>query len=168
MVTSCFCGRILKPSIRDKKSRFFLRFQLNNMVDINPTRIGRQEFIRFHNGKGCILPLLPRGRKGALFGVRQHDAALLLRDTSRGFLPNFRLVAFKNKPTARDMSRNSKAATCRCTPKGRFLFSIECRFGVSNSKEKPPSQTGVWLGGSVFRENPERCYFRAFLISSTS
>ena len=67
MVTSCFCGRILKPSIRDKKSRFFLRFQLNNMVNINPTGMGRQEFIRFHNGKGCILPLLPRGRKGALY-----------------------------------------------------------------------------------------------------
>jgi hypothetical protein len=52
----------------------------------------------------------------APFGVRQHDAALQLRDMSRGVFPSL-TIGLKNQPTARDMSRNCKAVSCHRTPK---------------------------------------------------
>jgi hypothetical protein len=61
--------------------------------------------------------------------VRQHNAALLLRDTSRVFFTKQDPTLLKkNKPTARDMSRNYKAATCCRTPKGA-CFSMRACWG---------------------------------------
>jgi hypothetical protein len=54
-------------------------------------------------------------------GVRQHDAALPLRDMSRVFLPS-QPTAFKKHINGTRHVANYKAATCRRTPKERFFL----------------------------------------------
>jgi len=78
-------------------------------------------------GASCFRYPLGQPEDDAPFGVRQHDAALLLRDMSRGVFPSL-TIGLKNQPTARDMSRNCKAVSCHRTPKS-VPFSMGCLLG---------------------------------------
>ena len=101
----------------------------NLVILYNRSSAVQNIFIKTH------MVLKHRIEKKRYFGVRQHDAALLLRDTSRGFLPSRGHCLKKT---------NSRHATCRVTtkrrrvaalPKGRIFFNRR-RWG-NKTKDAP-------------------------------